>query len=162
MKRFVVVAFALALLLAPAIVEAHEATVGPFHVTHPHSRFTPKGAPNGVIYMVIENTGKEADRLVGASTPRAERVEIHETVQDGEVLSMRPRDAVDLAPGDIVEFASGGLHLMVIKLTQPLVAGERYPLMLRFEKAGELTVEVEVEGKDVGGDTDDHHHHHSE
>ncbi|MBM3484177.1 MAG: copper chaperone PCu(A)C [Alphaproteobacteria bacterium] len=160
MKRFSSALFALALLLAPGAAGAHEVTAGPFEITHPHSRFTPKGAPNGVVYMVIENTGKEADRLIGASTPRAERAEIHETVQKGEVFSMRPREAVDLVPGDIVEFASGGLHLMLMKLTQPLVAGERYPLTLRFEKAGEFTFEVEVEGKDAAADDDGGHRGH--
>lgn len=149
-----------ALLLAASPILAHEATVGPFELTHPHSRFTPKSAPNGVVYMVIENTGKEADRLIGASTPRAARAEIHATMKEGELMVMKPQDAVELKPGEIVEFAPGGLHIMLLKLTTPLVAGERYPLTLTFEKAGSFTVEVEVEGKTGSDDAGGHHNHH--
>jgi len=158
MRRLIAALALLAIGLLPALGLAHDTTIGPFEVTHSWARFTPKGAPNGAVYMVIENTGPTGDRLVGASTPRAERVEMHRSAMDGELMTMKPQDAVELKPGEIVEFAPGGLHLMLLKLTAPLQVGERFPLTLRFETAGEFSLEVEVE-KGVAEDKlmDGHH-----
>ena len=36
---------------------------------------------------------------------------------------------------------------MLIGLSRPLVAGERLPIKLKFEKAGEVTVEAKVKDK---------------
>ena len=63
------------LALAPA--SAHDYTAGSLHIDHPWSRATPPTANVGAGYMTIQNKGSEADRLVGASTPAAQTVEIH-------------------------------------------------------------------------------------
>ena len=36
-------------------------------------------------------------------------------------------------------------HIMLFGLKKPLVAGERFPLSLQFERAGTVQVEVQVE-----------------
>ncbi|MER3484909.1 MAG: hypothetical protein C4345_01930, partial [Chloroflexota bacterium] len=38
----------------------------------------------------------------------------------------------------------GGYHIMLIGLTRDLKAGDRYELTLQFEKAGEVTLTVDV------------------
>jgi hypothetical protein len=50
-----------------------------------------------------------------------------------------------------VALAPGGLHVMLIGLTRPLAAGERVPLTLRFERAGAVTVEAEVQAAGARG-----------
>jgi len=37
-----------------------------------------------------------------------------------------------------------GLHVWLVDLTQPLKAGQSFPLTLKFEKAGERQVTVSV------------------
>jgi periplasmic copper chaperone A len=37
------------------------------------ARATPKGSTTGVIYMTVTNSGQDADRLIGATTPTAEK-----------------------------------------------------------------------------------------
>lgn len=97
----------------------------------------------GVVYMRV--TGGATDmRLTGASSPLSTKVEIHETRMKGGMMDMRETDGVAIPKGKVVEFRTGGLHLMLIGLKQPLTAGMRFPVTLTFGAAGKSTVEVEV------------------
>lgn len=119
-------------------------TAGDLAIQRPWSRPTMEGMPMGVAYLVIENRGQAADKLLGASTPVAEAVELHRTVVADGMASMRPAEAVDIAAGATVNIEPEGLHFMLVGLKQPLVAGAEYPLELNFEKAGRVTVQVKV------------------
>jgi copper(I)-binding protein len=60
-------------------------------------------------------------------------------------MTMRPVEGgLSIEPGRTVRFAPGGLHLMIIGLTGPLVQGDKVPVMLKFEKAGEISVSFDV------------------
>jgi len=146
-KRALLLNLALFLLvsswLAPA--NAHEYKVGDLHIGHPYARSTPPGAKVGGAYLSINNKGKAADRLVRASSPRAGSVELHTMSMDGNVMRMRQVPAIEVAPGATVKLAPGGLHVMLQELKQPLKKGERFPLTLVFERAGEVKVDIVVE-----------------
>jgi copper(I)-binding protein len=106
------------------------------------------GTSTGVIYLTLHNLGTTPDRLVAAMTPAAAKVEIHSmTMAAGSTMQMRPLTDVAVAVGQSVEFKSGGLHLMLVGLRQPLNAGESIPLVLKFEKAGTITTAVPVLGR---------------
>ena len=45
----------------------------------------------------------------------------------------------------------GGLHLRMLGLAQPLERGATLPLTLRFEHAGEVTVQVAVQAAGASG-----------
>jgi copper(I)-binding protein len=92
-------------------------------------------------YFSAENTAAFTDRLIGAESPAAERVELH-LVKDG---AMMMAEAVEIGPGSAITFAPGGYHLMIGPLTAALAEGETLPITLRFERAGEVTVDFEVE-----------------
>ncbi len=115
-------------------------------VTEPWARATAKTARTGVVYLQLENAGDAADKLVAASTPAAGRVELHTHMQDGDVMRMRAVEAVEVGPRSKVRLQPGSLHLMLIDLKAPLTEGSHFPLTLRFEKAGDVTVEVAVQG----------------
>ncbi len=93
-------------------------------------------------------TAKDGARLVGAASPVAGVVEIHEMKMEGTVMKMRAVDALDLPAGKAVELKPGGYHVMLLDLKQPLKAGGKIPLSLRIEtsdrKLVTLPVEVEV------------------
>ncbi|HQX79977.1 MAG TPA: copper chaperone PCu(A)C [Steroidobacteraceae bacterium] len=133
------------LSLRPAVAAAHSYAVGNLQIEYPWSRVTAQGVPVGVGYLVITNRGAQADSLVAASTDVAERVEFHQTRNEGGMMKMRHMPSVALPAGAEVRFEPGGLHLMLLGLRRPLVAGETIPLLLRFAKAGELRVELTVE-----------------
>ena len=60
-------------------------------------------------------------------------------------MRMRQVDAIALPAGKTVKLEPGGYHLMFVGLKAPLKAGDKFPMKLKFEKAGELTVDVRVE-----------------
>jgi len=64
---------------------------------------------------------------------------------EGDVMRMRQVDAIEVPVGQTVELKPGGYHLMFIGLKAPLKVGERFPMTLKFEKAGEVKVEVVVQ-----------------
>ncbi|MFG0673132.1 copper chaperone PCu(A)C, partial [Delftia sp. WSY_7] len=85
-------------------------------------------------------------RLIGASTPAAARVELHEMKMEGDIMRMREVPFIELPAGQEVQLRHGqSHHLMLIGLTQPLREGDRFDLTLQFEKAGEYKVKVWVQ-----------------
>lgn len=99
---------------------------------------------NSAAYMTIVNHGAAQDRLVAAASPVARVVELHTHRMDNGVMRMRPVEAIEVNVGEPAVLRPGGLHVMLIGLTRDLKAGETVPLTLRFETAGERTVEVPV------------------
>jgi hypothetical protein len=152
------------MLISP--VTAHEFEVGYLLISHPHAKPSIPPVTNGVGFLAITNRGETGDTLVNASTPAAESVEIHAHTMDGDVVQMRKLDNIDVASGETVKFESGGLHLMLIGLTEPLKKGAAFPLTLSFSTAGDVEVSFHVEAPhDPSPDTpgpethDDHSAH---
>src|SRR5690606_22784808 len=80
-------------------------------------------------------TASEDTRLVGVSSTAAGIAEIHEMKMEGNVMKMRPIEALALPAGQAVELRPGGYHLMLMQLPQPLEAGTTIPVSLSFEDA---------------------------
>jgi len=118
-------------------------------------------------YMTIQSLG-DADVLRSASSPKAARIEIHETkMNDDGVMKMRPlKDGLAVPPGAAVSLKPGGLHIMVMGIEGKLAKGSTLPLTLEFEKAGTVEVSVPVgmgpagakDKSDAGGEVDHSHH----
>ena len=100
--------------------------------------------------MQLMNEGGSDDILLSAETDVAEVVELHETKMDGDVMKMSQVPNVKVPAGDSAMLEPGGLHLMLIKLKQELVPGEKITLTLNFEKSGSMTTEVEI--REMGAD----------
>lgn len=113
-------------------------------VDKPWTRATPPGAKVGAGFMQLRNAGA-ADRVVGAATPVAGRVEMHVTLREGEVMKMREVTSFEVPAGGSFELKPGGAHLMLVDLRRPLKKGEKVPLTLKLEKGGELKAELTVE-----------------
>lgn len=112
---------------------------------------TPDGSPNGAVFGKLVNLSAETDTLVSASTDVAEVVELHETIMgEGDVMQMRPIEGgIPVEPQNFVSLQPGGIHIMLINLTRPLVAGETFELVLNFERLGEVMVTVPVKDRDA-------------
>jgi periplasmic copper chaperone A len=123
---------------------AHDFTLGALKIDHPWARASAGPARNGAAFFAVENSGR-ADRLVAASGDVAQRVELHVHRMEGNVMQMRQVEAVEVPAGGTAILQPGGFHVMLIGLEQPLKEGDRFPLTLTFEQAGEITVEVKVE-----------------
>ncbi len=133
--------FAASLSLATAQTPAASGGVA---VTGPWSRATAGPAvKTGAAYFTLA-TGGAADALTGASTPVADKAEVHQTTEVNGVMQMRAVASVPLEPGKPVTFTPGSYHVMLMGLHQPLKQGETFPLTLTFSHAQPVTVEVKV------------------
>ncbi len=116
------------------------------------ARNSPKQADRGAVYMNIESA--DGDRLLSASVDAsiAASVEVHETVAvDGEeteegmaMMMMQEVEAIELPAGETVVLKPGGLHIMLLDITEPLTIGQKFDLNLNLEKGGEMVLEIEV------------------
>lgn len=135
---------AVPLLAIPAL--AHEYRKGSVTIDHPWTRQTAKGQSVGGGFMSIANAGATPDTLVSATSPVAQKVEIHSMKMDGGIMRMRPLpDGLAIPAGGRMELKPGGFHIMLIGLKAPLALGKNVPLTLRFAKAGAVTVQLKVE-----------------
>jgi periplasmic copper chaperone A len=125
-------------------------------VEHPWTRATPQGAKVGAGFMLLKNAGA-ADRVVGATSPLAGRVEMHVTVREGDVMKMREVKGFDVPAKGSFELKPGGAHLMLMDLKRPIKKGEKVPLTLKLEKGGEL--KVELVAAEAGARAPDHKSH---
>ena len=99
----------------------------------------------GAGYLEITNNGDEDDVLISATTDAAEVVEVHEVVMEDSVMQMSPlHDGLPIPAGETVVLEPGGYHIMLIGLTESLIAGEDYEITLTFENAGDVTVTVPI------------------
>ena len=126
-------------------------------VTDAWARATPPGTTVGAAYMTIQG-GKEADRLVDASSDRAAMVHLHAVEEKDGVSKMRAIDGVDVPAGQRVALAPKSTHVMLMGLDAPLVAGQTFVVTLRFAKAGEQPVTVTVKPATATDDPAQHKH----
>ena len=154
--RALLLAVGLALAALPAA--AHEATAGDLTIVHATSRPAMAGRP-GVVYLAIVNDGADADRLLGARAPGFRAAELHESYEEGGVSKMRRVEALHIPAGETALLEPGGLHLMLLGGEQALKAGAEFPLVLMFERAGEVELPVMVEDITGGAQGQGHSGH---
>lgn len=134
--------FKIIALLAATIPTAH-AELSTISVQDAWARATPPGIRVGGGYVTVVNTSKQADRLVGASSPLAEKTEIHVSETVGGMARMRwLEDGLEIPAGKEVILAPGGVHLMFMGLKQAIVKDEVVPVTLQFEQAGKIEVNL--------------------
>ena len=113
-------------------------------IEKPWMRATPPGAKVAAGYMIVRNKSASPDRLVGASSPAAARVETHVHIKDGDIMRMREVKGLDIPAKGTLELKPGGAHLMFVAPKQPLKEGDQVQVTLKFDKAGEVKAEFPV------------------
>ena len=94
--------------------------------------------------MTIENSTRQPDRLIGATTEKAASVELHSTTLEGDVARMNRLPFVDVPAGNTFTFESGATHLMLIELHEDLVPDDTFVMTLKFASGREVPVVVTV------------------
>lgn len=110
----------------------------------------PQQKATGMFATVTSSTG---GRLVGASSPVAGVVEVHEMAMQGSTMTMRAvTNGLELPVGKAVELKPGGYHVMLLDLKQPLKAGDMVPVQLVIEGADKKreTLELKVPVQALG------------
>lgn len=139
--------------------EAGPVTLGALTLSHPFIRATLPNQPVGGGFLVIENTGDVADRLIGATADVAGKVEVHEMEMQGDVMKMRElAEGLEIPAGETVALTPGGLHIMLMDLQAGLVEGQSIPVTLEFEQAGKVEVTFPVKARDAAAGDAAHQH----
>ena len=115
-------------------------------ISHAWAPATPPGVRVGAVYMSIES-GK-ADVLLGVRSSIAETVELHRTSFEEGMAQMRKVDSVVMAPSTPLVLETAGLHMMLMNLSAPLLAGQSFEVTLSFQRAGEVRTAVKVNALD--------------
>lgn len=142
MKRWNLIVVAVILLLLVACGAS-----GGMAVEGAWGRMSPMAAENGAFYMQLVNSSSEDDTLLRATADLCGTVELHESyMQEDGVMAMRPVEGgkITVPAGQTVELKVGGLHVMCLGVGEGFAVGQQVPVTLEFEKAGTMTIDVEI------------------
>ena len=103
------------------------------------AKATPPGRETTALYMTILNNSDQEDVFVGATTPIAEKVEIHDSTKKNAILS-----SVTLKRSESLALKPGGIHLLLSGLKHQLLPREKFPITLVFTKSERVTTQVLV------------------
>jgi copper(I)-binding protein len=131
------------ILLLAAWLQAVRAGPPDITVTGAWVRAIP-GSDVAAAYFTASNTGTRPATIVGIRSPVAASAMIHETTLVGTQSTMRPHERLSLAPGQTVHLTPGGMHVMLMNLTQVLNAGEQVQLVLLLEGGTSIAVTARV------------------
>ncbi|MDA7949417.1 MAG: copper chaperone PCu(A)C [Hyphomicrobiaceae bacterium] len=143
MKYLIGASLVAMLNLTPSFIIADDYSRGDITVESPWVRTTIPNRP-AAGYMTVRNSGNSADAILSASSPVADKVELHTHLMENGVMKMRAVEKVAIPAKGSAEFKSGGLHLMIFGVKTPLKDGDDLPLTVVFEKAGPVELDFKV------------------
>jgi copper(I)-binding protein len=113
-------------------------------VENAFARATPPDAINSAAFMTIHNDGKEAIKLVSASSSASDVVELHNHEMHMGMMRMRQVEAIEIAGHGSTELKPGGLHVMLFGLKEPLREGTHIKVDLRFSNGDTQFLSIPV------------------
>lgn len=139
-----------ALSLITSFADDMTIKAGTLEISHAWTRATLPGQPAGGGFLVIENKGAQADRLLSASSPLTPMTQVHEMKMEGDVMKMAElKDGLEIPAGGKVELKPGGLHIMFMGLKDQVKEGEVVKVTLVFEKAGSVEIDLQAQAPDA-------------
>lgn len=121
------------------------AKVGSVSVAHPWARGGARVGQQLPVYATFSNASLNADKLISATSPAAERAIIKELDLRGGLIAARELDELRLPAQSRQTLRPGQSQITLDGMKTAIGPGDRVPLVLRFERAGIVTVMVEVE-----------------
>ena len=106
---------------------------GDLVISEAWARETPPGKSMTAAYGWLQNSGDKALVVTSVSAEVAAHSSLHETRIERDRATMRPVSNLTIAPGEEVELAPGGMHVMLMKLDAPLVEGESIDICFKLE-----------------------------
>lgn len=127
----------------------------PIQVQDPFVRLVPPNLKDSAAYMTLINTSDKPLRLIAGSTPAAAMLMLMEGTSEMkgegemkmEVKGMRGVKFLEIPAKGKLVLKPGGNHLMLMGLKQPLQAGQKVKLTLKFEGGQSLNLETTVQAR---------------
>ena len=101
-------------------------------------RATPPGKMMTAGYASIENVSKDVITITGVSAEVAGHTSLHETRIERDRSTMRPVAQLSIKAGERVSLKPGGLHIMLMKLSESLTDGQSIDICLELENNDSL------------------------
>ena len=97
----------------------------------------------GAAYFTLR-TNNHPMRLVSVTSPKVQRIELHETREENGVSRMAPIENGTFPSSGEMNFKAGGRHAMLFGIDPSITAGSRISLTFTFDPAPPVTVEADV------------------
>lgn len=108
------------------------------------------------VFVTLTNTTDEDVTIVSATTDMSDKAELHEMVsKDGQMVMQETEDGLTVPANGTLELKPGGFHIMVMMLSEDVVAGDKHTVTLELEDGS--TVEFDAIAKDFAGANESYH-----
>ncbi|MDF5752808.1 copper chaperone PCu(A)C [Spongiactinospora sp. TRM90649] len=122
-------------------------------VTDPWVKVTGEGM-TAAFGTLVNNTGAEV-RVVSGTSPLSPKIELHEVVESGGKMVMRPKKGGFVIPArGTHELTPGGDHIMLMDITGKVEPGAEIPFTLTLDGGG--TLRFTAIGKEFAGGKEDY------
>lgn len=110
------------------------------------------------IFGLIHNPTTEPISIAGAKTQVADMVELHETIVDsnGSTVMQAVDEGFLVGPGQTLTLEPGGDHIMLMGLTEDLIAGDQVAFSLTLSTGNNLDLIAEI--RDFSGAQETYSH----
>ena len=118
------------LFILPGIsVAGSHATIS---IDDAYVRVVPPGQKNTGVFMTLHNPSDTVRSIISAESNSAEIVELHTHINEGGMMKMRRIDKIEIPAKGMTMLKPGGLHVMLIGLTEEIVEGKPVEITLVF------------------------------
>jgi periplasmic copper chaperone A len=122
-------------LVIAALISASFASLSHAQVIAKDAWVRPTVPQQKVTGAFMQLQSPKAVKVIAASSPISDNVEIHTMEMQGDIMKMRAISALDLPAGQVVELKPGSYHIMLFNLKSQVKAGDVVPITLTVEEA---------------------------
>jgi len=122
-----------------------------------------EGPPNARVlagFMDIENMTPQDISIESASSDSFKHIEFHQTINENGMARMRQQKQLLIKSGSTLKLEYGGYHLMLIKPTSKLKAGDKITIQFILSNKQIKSIELMVKKPTTVQEGHEHHHHH--
>lgn len=98
-------------------------------------------------YFRLDYNFDRKDRIISVTSPAFKRVEMHDSVKEGGMITMVKLEDLEIPANSSISFAPGGKHLMLFDPIKPLKDGDQVKVVFVLEKREPVDISFSL--KDV-------------
>lgn len=132
-----------AMLVSTPLAHAQKISADAPSISEVWIKPTIPGSDVSAAYMHIKSA--TTFNLIKAESPLVGIAELHSMNMKDGVMEMKAEDAFLIPAGKAIDLKPGGMHIMLMKVRQPIKAGDKVPLTLTFEAPDKKSLTVKLD-----------------
>ncbi len=104
----------------------------------------PSPVPVRAGYMTIHNPQAQTASIVAVRSDAFASIEIHQTLMSEGMMRMEQIKILTIGPGETVQLAPGGLHLMMMQPAEPTRPGGVHRITIEFDDGSMQQLDLTV------------------